>query len=268
MKPIDRKARGRKWREGPFGFPLREESARAVETILKDLPKGKEWDYRRVLAPAAAEDLSDEARTEISVVSSGAVDRDGEVVLPAGVDLEQFRLNPVITFSHQYDRLPVGRALWIKRDGDRIKAKSRYALRPANWQGDWLPDAIWHLIKSGDLRGKSIGFLPLEGSPPTSAEIAANPSWSAVTWIHRRVLLLEYAVAPVQANPEALVESIGKGIVATTAARVLGLSASVAGGMERGERADIFRRAFRERWRSIDLPSLAAERLMRRMGRI
>lgn len=209
--------------EGPLGFPMTEVTAREVELLLKQQPAGDQWQYQRVFAKQATSECLDDQRADVSVITSGAVDRDREVVLPGGVVLDGFRKNPVVTFNHRYDLLPVGRALWIKRDGDAIKAKTRYAPRPPDWQGDWLPDAIWHMVKIGDLKGKSIGFLPLEGRPPSAEEIELRPGWADVAWIYAKVLLLEYAVAPVQSNPDALVEIVGKGAVSPDVCRALGL---------------------------------------------
>jgi hypothetical protein len=199
---------------GPLGFPMTEIAARVVETLLQEQPKGKEWEYKRAFAGAAgatAAELLPGERADVSVITSAAVDRDLEVVWPAGIALEEFRKNPIVTFAHQYDQLPVGKALWIKRDGDRLKAKTRYSTRPADWISEWLPDAVWHLVQSGDLAGKSIGFLPLEGHPPTPDEIILRPEWAKATWVYSKGLLLEYAVAPIPANAEALVEAVAKG---------------------------------------------------------
>jgi hypothetical protein len=221
--------------EGPLGFPMTDESARRLEGLLRCQPSGSEWQYQRGFAADAAFEFVAGERADVSVITSAAVDRDFEVVLPEGVALEQFRKNPVVTFAHRYDILPVGRALWIKLVEQAIKAKTRYASRPAAWPGEWLPDAVWHMVQAGDLRGKSIGFLPLDGHPPTAEEIRTRPDLARVRWIYTRSLLLEYAVAPVQSNPEALVEAVAKGMISTEVCRRLGLPAADIGPAGRGE---------------------------------
>jgi hypothetical protein len=162
-----------------------------------------------VAEPTVTIEIKDDERTDVSLVTTDAVDRDLEVVLPEGGDWSQFLRNPVVTFAHRYDELPVGRALWVKRHRDAMHngwlAKTRYTVRPEGWEGQWFPDAVWHFVKAGDLPGKSIGFLPLEVSPPRDDEVAERAELSGVRMLIRRWLALEYAVAPVQSNPEALV---------------------------------------------------------------
>ena len=201
--------------EGPFGFPMPSRMASEVETLYKGLPQDlRDMGLQRRTSVAQAIDLHDGERADISLVTNDAVDRDHEVVMPSGGDWSQFRKNPVVTFAHHYDELPVGRALWVKRVTDEKTngwlAKTQYTTRPESWDGQWFPDAVWHFVKSGDLRGKSIGFLPLKGSPPEEKEIKARPELAGVRFIIRKWLALEYAVAPVQSNPDAFVVAAAK----------------------------------------------------------
>jgi len=203
--------------EGPLGFPMREEAAREIDELLKVQPTGEEYEYRHLSVAADEVKTDEEARTDTSFIMTDALDRDREVVLPGGGDFAQFRKNPVVTFAHRYDELPVGRALWLKRDEQNgragILAKTQYAAKPKDW-GDapWQPSAVWALVQQGVLKGKSIGFLPTQVRPPTEKDLKARPDWANVRSIVSKWLLLEYAVAPVPSNPDALVQSIGKGL--------------------------------------------------------
>lgn len=262
--------------EGPLGFPLRESVARTVEALLAARPKGEEWEYRRTSTAPFATELVEGERCDVSVISTPSLDRDREVVIATGIDLAQFRSNPVVTFAHRYDELPVGRALWIKHEGDRLKAKTRYTPRPADWKGDWLPDAIWHMVKTGDLNGKSIGFLPLDGGPPTPDEVSRFPQWKEAQWVYRKSLLLEYAVAPVQSNPDALVEAVSKGLLGVELAAKLGLGdtprtmQSSAGPrfVAFAELSAAFEGALAVELAARNLPALAEGRIARRLGRV
>jgi len=201
--------------EGPFGFPMPSALATETERIWKALPQElRDMGFQRRSIIAKATDLLEGERADISLVTSDAVDRDNEVMLPKGADWAQFEKNPVVTFAHRYDELPVGRALWIKRTKAKglngWLAKTQYTERPKGWEGQWFPDAVWHMVKSGDLRGKSIGFLVTDAGAPDEKEISIRPELADVGRVIRKYMLLEYAVAPVQSNPEAFVQAAAK----------------------------------------------------------
>jgi len=200
--------------EGPFGFPMPSALASEIDRLWKDVSSEiKTLGYQRRASVSAASNFSEDERADTSYVTSDAVDRDREVVLPEGGDWKEFKKNPVVTFAHRYDELPVGRAAWVKRVQDKVNgwlAKTLYTERPDDWEGSWFADAVWHFVKSGVLRGKSIGFLPLAGSAPEEKEIKARPELAGVSFMIRKWLALEYAVAPVQSNPDALVTAVNK----------------------------------------------------------
>src|SRR3989304_2406541 len=56
---------------------------------------------------------------------------DGEIK-PEGVDLTHFLKHPIVMFGHDYKRLPIGRAAWVKIDntGHGLIAKTIYANPP------------------------------------------------------------------------------------------------------------------------------------------
>ncbi|MGL4551293.1 MAG: hypothetical protein ACRC33_08900, partial [Gemmataceae bacterium] len=153
-------------------------------------------------------------------ISTEAVDRAGDVVVAAGMDDREFRLNPVVTLGHDYARPPVGRGVWRRRvrDGELvgIKAKTHYPPRPAGVDGPWPPDDVFAHVRAGLLAGKSVGFLPLQVHAPDEAE-ARRRGWpDGVRLVIDRWLLLEYACVSLPANPLALVESVSKSGVAFT----------------------------------------------------
>lgn len=208
--------------EGPLGFPLADPIAKAVDALLKRLPK--ECTYRKAsYAPEAVEFVQGE-RADISMVSAESMDRDGEIVLAKGVDLTLFRQAPIVTFAHKYDELPVGKCQWIKEVVGGLKAKTLYSTRPDDWQGPWLPDAIFALTQQGVLKGKSIGFLPTYIRSPTQEEVGRNPQWKNARAVIESCVLLEYAVAPIPVNQDALVEAVAKGAADRASLERLGLA--------------------------------------------
>jgi hypothetical protein len=136
------------------------------------------------------------------------MDRDREIITPEGVELEDFRSNPVVLFSHD-KCLPCGKCLWIKSDKTGLLAKTYYPTKPASFTDDWLPDFVFSMVAADVMRGKSVGILPLEIRDPNDEEASLNPELRCVI---SRSLLMEYSVVSIPSNPAALVESIGKGI--------------------------------------------------------
>ena len=201
--------------EGPLGFPMSDRQARMLETLLKSLPKSKEFEYRRRTKSAAPSELNPGERSDVSWITTETIDTDNEVVIAKGMNDSQFALNPIVTLSHAYYNPPIGRSLWRKRvkDGDLvgIKAKTKYPEMPASWpEGEtWPPDKVFGYVQTGLLACKSIGFLPLKVHFPDAKEASKN-GWPADVLVIDEWLLLEYAVTSFPANPYAITEAVSK----------------------------------------------------------
>lgn len=199
--------------EGPTGLMMPETLARSIETAGKKLPK--DFTYRRI-AKAADVSLPEGERTDISFITTDAVDRESEVVLPGGGDVSQY--NKVVTFAHKYDQLPAGSNWWIrpgmKGKLNGLTAKTHYPSKPADW-GDapWLPSACLHMMQQPvpTCTGKSIGFLPTNIRQATAAEVKSRPELANKPIIDKW-MLLEYAVAPVPCNGTAEMVTVARAI--------------------------------------------------------
>jgi len=142
-------------------------------------------------------DVTNEAKREVvAIVSSTAVDRDSEIVLPKGMGLDNYRKNPIVLFNHD-PGLPIAKTLWIKSDGKRILAKYRLG------ETDFAKD-IFTLLKDGILNAHSIGFRIDEDGPPSQLELQDNPEWKGCRNVIRKGELLEYSVVSIPSNPEAM----------------------------------------------------------------
>lgn len=197
---------------GPLGFPCKEATARQLESQLKESEK-EGLSYKRQFVTTKPLTIEEGERADISVISTIDVDRDREIVLSSGADVSHFERNPVVTLAHDYKIPPVGRAQWMRFEPNRakathIKAKTEYAPEGAFE----VADVVWNLVKAGFLVGKSVGFLPLEVSPPSQKEIdTTQGAWSKADRVIRKWMMFEYAVATVPANQSALVEAVAKG---------------------------------------------------------
>jgi hypothetical protein len=246
--------------EGPLGFPMPDRAARALDAVLRALPRSAEHAYRHALVGRAPTELNPGERSDVSWISTESVDRAGEVVLAAGMDDSQFRLNPLVTLGHDYELPAVGKSLWRRRARDGalagVKAKTQYPPRPEAWPAGepWLPDQVFALVGAGLLPGKSIGFLPLAVHAPGDEEARRN-GWEDVRLVVDRWLLLEYACVSLPANQHALVEAVSKGEVELSAPlrSALGLPEPPPVGFTALAEVE---RAVRSRLAAADLPGL------------
>lgn len=142
-------------------------------------------DIKRVAAKDG--DATDISRRRTFVISTGAVDRDNDIVEVAGWDLDNFKKNPVVLFGHDYKSLPIAKAVEIGVDGGKLVATAEFADHE-------FASTVLRLIDGGFLRATSVGFNP--------KKYTINEERRGLDFTE--VELLEFSVVPVPANPEAL----------------------------------------------------------------
>lgn len=202
--------------EGPFGFPMKEAAARELDAFLKEHSEDSAFTYKHFSKGDSLECFIPGEHADVSIVTDGSIDKDGEIVNPHGLDWETFRKNPSVTLGHNYWAPPVGKSIWQKIvGGGKWKAKTIYASRPDSLpaEKEWLPDTIWHLIKTHYMPGKSIGFLPTKWHEPTKEERDgyASKGISDVSIIFDEAKIFEYAVVTIGSNDNAVVDEVSKG---------------------------------------------------------
>lgn len=87
---------------GPLGFPLSEKQARNLDTLLKPLPKSKEFEYRKIVFLKAPTELNPGERSDVSWISTETPDSYDHVVFAKGMNDSQLALNPIVTLNHDY----------------------------------------------------------------------------------------------------------------------------------------------------------------------
>src|SRR3954454_10785401 len=94
--------------EGPLGLPMKDSQARLLEDLLRTLP-AEDRELRRLVSLKAPSELLAGERADVSWITTEAIDRDAEIVVARGMNDAHFRLNPIVTLNHDYQRPPVGR---------------------------------------------------------------------------------------------------------------------------------------------------------------
>ena len=149
---------------------------------------------------------SDDENTAIAAISTDVIDRDKEVMLPKGMNADNWVKAPRVLWSHDYYHEPIGKGYWIKRRGGVVKAKWEWAPTPDAQQKRML----W---EKDFLNTISVGFIKGKSHIPTPQEIKANPELAEARSIIDEWELLEFSVVNVPANPDALAAAInGKSI--------------------------------------------------------
>ena len=145
-------------------------------------------------AMATAKEATD-SEPMLIVASMGTEDRLGDIIDPAGWDLQAYRRNPVFLWAHQRADIPIGRSIntWVQ--GNLLLAAIEFAPTA-------LAQSIRTLYKSGHMRGISVGFRPIEFVQRT-----ASNGRKAMRFIRQE--LLEISAAPVPMHPEALARTSG-----------------------------------------------------------
>jgi len=162
------------------------------------------------VAKATVDDVDREHKTMVVKISTDALDRDQEVLLPAGCDFENFEKNPIVLAMHDHTALPIGKSLWQKVRKNDIIAKPQF--HPvANYD---LPQIMFDLYADEVLKAWSVGFMPKSGGfrEPVEDDLKARPDWAGCRGIYTDWELWEYSAVPVPSNPEALALAVKTGV--------------------------------------------------------
>lgn len=158
------------------------------------------------------------ARGFTATITTASLDRDNEVVIPQGMDSTEFETNPVLFWNHNYDQ-PVGKCVSLKREPNGIVGDFVFAKRPEGYAGEYFPEFVASLVGQGIVRGVSIGYTSAEGGTRRATPEDRKRYGDTVQTVFSKWKLLEVSVAPLQANPDALVTAISKGAVSVSGAK-------------------------------------------------
>lgn len=131
------------------------------------------------------------------MISTTAVDREGDRLLAEGADFTAYRRNPVLLWAHDIRSLPIGTVTALDVvPGQGIRARWRWL------EGDEFADRVRNAWSQGVVRAASVGFLPRQAQP-NEYRGQDYTAWEA----------LEISLCPVPANQDAVRTLKGLGLI-------------------------------------------------------
>lgn len=121
------------------------------------------------------------------VVSTNALDAHGERIDVDGIDIKDYKKNPVVLWGHDGFNLPIAKATKVWKDGGKLMARASFYMK------DDFARKVYGYIVDGYLNAVSIGGMVKE--------------WGDDGITISKMLMKEFSVVSVPANQEALVAS-------------------------------------------------------------
>ncbi len=139
------------------------------------------------------------------IASDESLDRDGDIITATGWQLGNYLKNPVVLYGHDYDKLPVGKAVSVHIDTAARQLIIDVQFPTVEELSSGVPsehalfvDSVYNLAKLGVLNAVSVGFRGLQVEPILDEK---------GQWVGRRFLsqeLMELSIVPVPANANAV----------------------------------------------------------------
>lgn len=189
-------------------------------TVTKDLPTNKSGSVKLTgpecnsLCAAAGLEYLDgyENRVIEYTLSDERVDRDGDILIQQGGELENFKANPVTLLFHDSRDFPVGNCIKIWYDSFEKSTKGWMLFLDDRVDPTGRADRTFRFAKSRAMRSGSIGFRGKEVKFPSLEErqILGMKDWGV---IFTRWELGEFSFCPVPSNVGAVSAALRKGIL-------------------------------------------------------
>lgn len=178
------------------GRPAAEIEALASRLVSRTLPDGS---ARLQLERGASAEVVKNGELYTVAVSDDTLDRWRDVLVPKGVQFDNYLKNPVWLVDHDYSVASiVGRGLNGRVDKNRVLVD--YAPDPIN--SSPATDTVLAKLDSGSLRATSVGFIPIKWEKIVDDQNEWTGGFRYLEWE-----LLENSWVAVPANPNALLLS-------------------------------------------------------------
>ena len=210
--------------------------------------------------------IDDKRRTISGYITTRDCDRQGDVIVPQGMNYGPYMANPVVLMNHDYHSNPVAKTVSMKADEFGVRADMEFATSSDATE-------TWELVKGGFLNAFSVGFVVeagvakgVQGFNETmhawaTAQKADRETADMVTRFITRSTLLEVSIVPVPCNPSALIDQISKGMISVSQGMMKRLN------IEFAPRRIMIERAIQIE-RHIDLEAVIAEQVKKTLDTI
>jgi hypothetical protein len=177
-------------------------------TLTKDVIQGTP--RFKTLKLSEVKDVSTPSAMRLAfTISNEEIDRDGDSLDAKGWTLGNYVKNPVVMWAHQYDKLPVGKAIKTWVDVDALKSVVEFTPDELylDEKGNDTYKGIrgstcFNFYKNGFLNAVSAGFYPIDWEAMKKQDDGANSMIGGTHFMKQD--LIEYSCVPVPSNPGAL----------------------------------------------------------------
>ena len=134
--------------------------------------------------------MSEEDNRKVKVViSTEAVDRDGDSMSLAGIDTSYYQKNPVVLWNHNHG-VPIAKAENLKVENGKMIADAVFPEKGVSPRSD----EIYGLIRAGVINTASIGFMPKDFDRMPDG-----------VWKVTKSELMEFSFVSIPSNREAVI---------------------------------------------------------------
>lgn len=148
----------------------------------------------------AVKAVNKDERTLVIVGSDETKDRDGDIIMVSGWEMENFRKNPVFLFAHDHHGVPIGSATKVvrRKNPARLEFHEKF---PS--EGIYpFADMILALFQEKVLNASSVGFMPKKWEELEKTDDDVERWFPGRRFVKQE--LLELSAVAVPSNPSAL----------------------------------------------------------------
>lgn len=149
-------------------------------------------------------------RTLTMTGSTEDKDREGDIIMQKGWELENYQKNPVFLWAHDYRSVPIGAAIKVVKGRNPIRLDFTVKFPTEGLYP--FADMVLALYAEKVINASSVGFIPLKWEPIEQADEEKKPG-ELHHWNPRRFVkqeLLELSGCAVPSNPGALQNAVAQ----------------------------------------------------------